>query len=275
MTRLWTLVALLLLGLASGPAAAQPTALVAQLERLSAGGSGEADYHLGMIHHLGLEGVARDERRALELFRRSAARGDPLGAYKLGCFYDGQGGDLVAVDRAEALRHKLVAAEAGYDLAQQDVAAHYGQSGDLVAAARWLEASARQGNGRALMSLAMVHRREGPSPNSVRAALYRHLLRARISESLTEEPLPEPAPGAPPMTAELLLAEFDRMLPPEANPDEQRQADALAAAWQVQVSPLTEKAGLGLDAARQLVAAAASTSSPSSPTQGRRNPATR
>ena len=95
----------------SAPAAAVPSELQTRLESLAQRGSAEASYHLGMIYHLGLEGEARDYRRALGHFRRAAEGGDPLGAYKLGCYYAGQGDGVIPADAEQALRYKLVAAE--------------------------------------------------------------------------------------------------------------------------------------------------------------------
>jgi len=65
----------------ASPANAEPTALQTRLETLSSNGSGEAAYHLGMVYHMGLEGTAKDPKKAFELFKLSAERGDPFGAY--------------------------------------------------------------------------------------------------------------------------------------------------------------------------------------------------
>jgi TPR repeat protein len=86
--------------------------LIPALERLAAQDNAEAIYHLGMAYQTGA-GVSEKPAKALEAFRRAAALGDVLASYKLGCFYDGQGGNLVQGDPEIALRHKLVAAEAG------------------------------------------------------------------------------------------------------------------------------------------------------------------
>ena len=98
--------------------------LASKLTAMSAAGSGEAAYHLGMLYHLGMDGVPKDTRKAFELFKLATERGDPLGAYQYGCYFDGQGEGVVKVDPALALKYKLVAAEAGYALAQEDVAKH-------------------------------------------------------------------------------------------------------------------------------------------------------
>lgn len=137
--------------------------LDSRLTQLSDAGSAEAAYHLGMIHHLGLAGIPKRPEKAFSFFKLAADRGDPLGAYKLGCFYDGQGEGVVETDRKLALKYKLLAAEAGYALAQQDVARHLMDRGDVDGALRWLEAAAAQGDMGALMGLAGLYSDEMPA----------------------------------------------------------------------------------------------------------------
>ena len=84
-------------------------------------GDAEAQYHVGMMHNNGI-GTQQDPKQAFEWFQKATASNDPLGAYKLGCYYDGQGAGIVPSDSNEALKYKLVAARAGYALAQHDVA---------------------------------------------------------------------------------------------------------------------------------------------------------
>lgn len=150
----WIAAAILLVMPACGNA--QQVELIPSLQKLADDGNAEAIYHLGMAHHVGA-GVPKDPVKALEAFRKAAALGDPLAAYKLGCYYDGQGGGLVADDLGQALKHKLAAAEAGYALAQQDVGILYLRSDDAPAGLAWLEKAADQGWAGALMVLASVH----------------------------------------------------------------------------------------------------------------------
>ena len=83
----------------------------------------------------------------------SAASNDPLGAYKLGCYYDGQGAGIVASDSDEALKYKLVSAKAGYALAQHDVAILYARRGNSEEALKWWKMAGDQGFPDALFSL--------------------------------------------------------------------------------------------------------------------------
>lgn len=240
----FTLLAPLALLLAA-PAAAQATVdLTPRLEALAQAGSGEAAYHLGMIHHLGLEGAARDPRRALEYFRLAAEQGDPLGAYKVGCFYAGQGEGVVEDDAELALRHKLVAAEAGYALAQQDVAKIYWAGGDHAAAMRWFDSAARQGDLTALASLAAIHGGDVEAPAVERDpalayAFFTLFVReiAEVSEAV------DVAQGADMMRKKL-----------DIRPDEVARGDAIIAEWRAEPTALTRKAAAGLDAAKALVA---------------------
>lgn len=158
---------------------AQDTTLIPALEVLAQSGNAEAMYHLGMAYQTG-SGVPENHAKALDSFRASAKLGDPLGSYKLGCYYNGQGAGLVASDPALALRYKLVAAKAGYALAQQDVGVLYAQSGDAPAGLAWLERSAAQGWSGGLMALASVYNgASGVKPDAAKTAAYFRLFLSR------------------------------------------------------------------------------------------------
>ncbi|WP_428027847.1 tetratricopeptide repeat protein [Altererythrobacter sp.] len=153
--------------------------LIAALEQLSTEGNAEATYHLGMAYHTG-SGTSVDRVKALAMFREAAEAGNPLASYKLGCYYDGQGGGLVEDDLALALEYKLVAAEAGYALAQQDVAALFAQSGQMDKAVAWLERAVGQGWPQALATYASIHNgAEGIAPDPVKTDAYFRLFLQR------------------------------------------------------------------------------------------------
>lgn len=221
--------------LGSGCAQAQSSPdLVPALQRLAAARNAEAIYYLGMSYHLGL-GVAKDPAKALDLFRKGAALGDPLAAYKLGCYYDGQGGDLVVADAAMALTHKLVAARAGYALAQQDVAAHYAGQGDIKTSLEWLERAAAQGWPDSHYSYALLHRGYAGMPlDRVKSVAYLRLYLARRDDPQARAALEEDEP--------------------KLSPAERAAASAIVAAYRPAPSPLTRKALSGLRAAEALVA---------------------
>jgi TPR repeat protein len=89
-----------------GPAAAAPL-----LERAAAEGSAAAMYRLGAMYVRG-DGVARDERRGLDLVRAAAERGEPAAMLALAsAFRHGEG---VAADERLARFWLVRAAETGY-----------------------------------------------------------------------------------------------------------------------------------------------------------------
>jgi len=213
---------------------AQSEPLVPALEKLAAQNNAEAIYHLGMIAHVGA-GAPKDPARALEIFRRAAALGDPLAAYKLGCYYNGQGEGLVARDDDLALKYKLVAAKAGYALAQLDVGGLYARRGELMAAEAWLAKAAAQGWPDALMANAAIGN-GGPGLPRDQArivAWFRlYLNRGGVQQGQRE----------------WLAAQEAKM-----TPEERDRADAIVRSYRPAPTPLTIKALSGQRAAQALV----------------------
>ena len=103
-------------------------------------------------------GTAKNPSLALQWFEKSAKARDPLAAYKAGCYYSGQFKDTVAVDSEKSLQYKLVAAEAGYSLAQHDVANVYAQRNQFSNAIKWWEAAAKQGYPMSLYNLSVTYK---------------------------------------------------------------------------------------------------------------------
>jgi TPR repeat protein len=231
--------------LACAPVAAhaqQPQAIVAKLRTLASAGSpairGEAHYHLGMAYHLGL-GVAQDAKKALAEFRAAADLGDPLGAYKIGCYYDGQGEGLVEADAAQALRWKLVAAQAGYALAQQDVAAIYARAGDTKTADEWIARAALQGWPEAMAAHASLNNgRNGLPRDDVIVAAWFNLFLNR-AQRVTDEQRE---------TLKQLIADL--------SPEQRAKAEAIVGGFKPAPSPLTIKGLAGFASAEKLVSAA-------------------
>lgn len=170
--------------LAGVPVSAQDRQ-VEQLEGLAEQGNAKAKYHLGMMYLTGTS-VEQDRERAVGYFRASAELGEPLASYKLGCFYDGQY-ELFEVDYDLALQHKLVAAEAGYALAQQDVAGLYYRRGDVDRALEWLERAVAQGTTGALSTYASIHNgAPGTAKDPAKTAAYFKLFLQRTDASATQ-----------------------------------------------------------------------------------------
>jgi TPR repeat protein len=225
--------------LASAPSAAAGQQLTQKLTALSVAGSGEASYYLGMLYHLGMDGLPKDTRKAFELFKQSAERGDPLGAYKYGCYFDGQSEGAVESDPKLALRYKLVAAEAGYALAQEDVAAHLFEAGDKAGSVRWLERAAAQGLPSALMAMGGLYAGMAPpaAPSVARdpGRGYAYLL-------VAARDVPEMRAAIEPELAKLA-------------PAERKRAKELEASWQPKPTALTLRAFEGFGPAEKLAAA--------------------
>ncbi len=166
---------------------ASPSGLVPALEKLAAEDNAEAMYHLGMAYHTA-SGVSRDYAKALKYFRAATRLGNPLGAYKVGCYYSGQGDGQVEDDIVTALKYKLIAAEAGYALAQQDVAKIYFGQRDFNTALMWLEKAVAQGWAGALMTYASIHNgAPGIRRAPVTTAAYFRLFVIRTEASKTQE----------------------------------------------------------------------------------------
>jgi len=227
-----TLVAVALaLTIAGVPAQAATNQLEQRLSQLSERGSGEAAYHLGMLYHMGLAGVEKDPRRAFALFKLAADRGDPLGAYKVGCYYDGQGEGVVESNPTLALRYKLIAAEAGYALAQQDVAIHFLNESNDAGAIRWLEAAAAQGSRTPLLILGLLYRGIEPQDAVVLPKVPKDVVKGWAYLLLSARDVPE-------MTR-AYEAELAK-LPAE----QQRLVRAFVATWKDKPSRLTEQDGI-------------------------------
>ncbi|HVM38023.1 MAG TPA: hypothetical protein VM265_06525 [Sphingomicrobium sp.] len=215
---------------------AQPAAnLIPSLERLAASDNAEAIYYLGMAFQTG-SGLPKSPAKAFEAFRRAAALGDVLASYKLGCFYSGQEGDLVEKNPELALRYKLVAAEAGYALAQQDVAALYAAEGEIPIALAWLEKAAAQGWSDALGTYASVHNgAHGVAPDPVKTAAYFRLFLDRGESSPKQRQW---------------LKEFERGL----SAGERQRADEIVRSFRPAPTALTLRALSGERAAMKLIA---------------------
>ena len=140
----------------SMPANANDADTLTAMVALANKGDAEAQYHVGMMYNNGI-GTSQDPRQAFTWFEKSAASNDPLGAYKLGCYYAGQFAGVVPSDPDEALKYKLVAAKAGYALAQHDVAILYDRRGNPEEALKWWKMAGDQGFPDALFSLSRVY----------------------------------------------------------------------------------------------------------------------
>lgn len=141
-----------LFGLMVTGAHADDEELFKQMLLLAQHGDAEAQYHVGMFYNNGI-GTSKNIPHAFEWFQKSSSSNNPLGAYKVGCYYSGQGRGYIDVDHAKALEYKMVAAKAGYALAQYDVASLFLYNGNIDEAIKWWRMAGDQGHFDSLYTL--------------------------------------------------------------------------------------------------------------------------
>jgi TPR repeat protein len=221
----------------------QDLALTQSLQALASQGNAEAEYHLGMHYNNGI-GVAKSPAQAYQRFEKAAAMGDPLAAYKLGCYAAGQFPEVMPVpNKARALEQKLIAAEAGYVLAQLDVSSMYLQGANYAEGLPWLQRAADQGEAKALYNLSVGHLK-GWWPSADKSLAYAYFKLAKLV-----------ADGSINPRAQTSLAEMEKQL----TADDLARANDFVAAWKPKPSALTLKARSGAAAAKALVKVAAAT----------------
>ena len=183
-----------------------------------------------MMYNNGI-GTQRDPKQAFEWFQKSTASNDPLGAYKLGCYYDGQGAGIVAANSNEALKYKLIAAKAGYALAQHDVAILYDRQGNFEEAVKWWKMAGDQGYPDALFSLSGSYFQGKGAPKDLSLA-YAYFKLSKL---------------APPKNVNEMAAILSK--------PELEKAEKLVSEWKPQPTALTLKAKRGVKAAEELLKA--------------------
>lgn len=209
--------------------------LIDALTNKAESGVVEAQYHLGMLYNNGL-GVDKSPRKAFELFVQAAADGDSLAHYKVGCYYAGQFGTFEGFtpNDEKVLSHKLKAAEAGYSLAQYDVAAIYYRQGNKQKALEWSQRAAQQGYPGALMSLMALYQ-EPDSDIASETLAYQTILKI-------ETLVPDNA----------RIKQMRTSLESALEPHDAEQSKKLVADWQPETTALTEKATQGLNRAKEV-----------------------
>jgi len=212
----------------SMPASANDADTFNAMVALANKGDAEAQYHVGMMYNNGI-GTQQDRRQAFEWFQKSAASNDPLGAYKLGCYYDGQGAGVVESNVDQALKYKLVAAEAGYSLAQHDVGNLYDRRGNSEEALKWWKKAGDQGYPGALFGLSRLHFIGKGTPRDPSLA-YAYFKLSNMA----------PAKHVNEMAATLSEQEL-------------RSAEKLMSEWKPRTTALTLKAKGGIRAAEEYV----------------------
>lgn len=218
------------------PAAADDTATFNAMMTLAGKGDAEAQYHVGMMYNNGI-GTKQDTKQAFEWFQKSAAAGDPLGAYKLGCYYDGQGAGVVEQNVEEALKYKLIAANEGYSLAQFDSAVLLAQKGDFENAVKLLRLAADQGYERALYGLWQSYAEGKGVPKDLPLAFANFKLALIASNAELDDKAKRVLDG---LSAQMSDAEIAK-------------AQKLVENWKPKASALTLKAQNGISEAEEYV----------------------
>jgi uncharacterized protein len=205
------------------------------LAKLARQGNAEAQYHLGMMFNNGI-GTSQDPKQAFEWFEKAARSGDPLGSYKVGCYFDGQFKGDVPVDPDKALHHKLVAAQAGYVLAQHDVGVAFLERNEFERAVKWWEAAARQGYPVALQNLSFAYKEGKMVPaDNVRAYAY-----FKIGQLLAVGHMrPEAQSALDKVKTAMSALEVER-------------AEQMVSSWKSEPTLLTRRASAGLEEAKRL-----------------------
>lgn len=208
-------------------------AMFKQLTALASTGNADVKYNLGMFHNNGI-GTQRDNKAAFRYFSEAAEAGNLLASYKVGCYYAGQVKDVVPLNETSALHYKLRAAEAGYDLAQHDVAMHFGKKRDLANALMWWERASRQAYMPSTAYLANYFSR-AESRDKVKGFALMVLLKEQMSNIPKE------------LSDRLAAAQA------ELSEDEKLQAERIRASWLTGLTPLSTAARVGVAAVPALI----------------------
>jgi hypothetical protein len=205
-----------------------PEDLFKRLSVLASTGNADIQYNLGMFYNNGI-GTAQDNQTAFQLFLKATQGGNELAAYKVGCYYAGQFSGVVVPDADKALELKLRAAEAGYDLAQTDVALDFIRKGDNAQAMKWFERASHQNNKSATALLAQYFASDD-SPDKTKGLGLMLALKDRM-------------PNMPDEALARITALESRL-----SAAEKTAAERIRSTWFEGPSPLTRKAREGISA---------------------------
>lgn len=210
--------------------------LYAKLTELARQGNVEAQYHVGMLLNNGI-GVSKDPKQAYEWFEKSSRSGDALASYKVGCYLAGQFGNVVPLNVAMAFDYKLKAAEAGYSLAQHDVAISYLRKSEFEKAVQWSKAAAAQGYPMSLYNLSVIYK-DGKGVPADKTLAYGYFKLAKLI-----------AEGKINPNAQDALEDLKKSM----SENEIERAEQFVAQWKAEPTPLTLRAQEGLKSTQRLV----------------------
>lgn len=156
-------------------AVSQPEAEELDSSKILAGllfGNPEICFKVGLAHYQGIGvergGAPKDDIKAMELFKKAAAKGHLEATYMIGVLYDlGQGvpakvANNKVLRKEEALKYYKQAAEGGHSEAQATLGARLingkGAPADMPGGISWLRAAAKQNNQMAQASLLALNK---------------------------------------------------------------------------------------------------------------------
>lgn len=213
--------------------------LYERLAELARKGNVEAQYHVGMLLNNGI-GVSKDPKQAYEWFEKSSRSGDALASYKVGCYLAGQFGNVVPLNAAMAFDYKLKSAEAGYSLAQHDIAVSYLRNNEFEKAFQWTKAAAAQGYPMSLYNLS-VSFKDGQGTPADKILSYGYFKLAKLV-----------AEGKINPKAQAALEDLKKSM----SENEIERAEQFVMQWKAEPTPLTLRAKEGLKSAQRLAGGA-------------------
>lgn len=219
---------------------ASDSKLLSELITMAEHGNPTAQYNVGMMFNNGI-GTEKDHRKAFEWFQRASDSGDALGSYKVGCYFGGQFKDVVPVDINKELHYKLIAATAGYSLAQYDLGIIYCKKDQFKEGIHWWELAAHQGYPMAFYNLSVIYN-DGKVWSKDKVFAYAYFKLAKLS-----------AEGRVNPNAQKALDEGKSTM----SSAEVEKAEQIVSSWEVKPTALTLRAAEGIEEAKKLVSSGA------------------
>lgn len=213
---------------------ASDQALFKSLTKLANDGNARAQYNVGMMLNNGM-GTKQNLQKAFYWFSKAAEAGDVLAAYKVGCFYGGQFANF-KIDIDKSLQNKLIAANAGYSLAQHDVGVLYFGQGQFDKALSFWQQAADQGYPQALYNLSVANH-EGKLVAKDATLAYAYFKLAKLKSE-----------GALSSNAQSALDALKSTM----SAADAEKAEQFVSTWQAKPSLITLRAEAGIAEARDL-----------------------
>ena len=210
--------------------------LLGEIIKLAENGNSAAQYNAGMMFNNGI-GTEKDPRKAFGWFQKASDAGDALGSYKVGCYFSGQFKDVVPTDVTKELHYKLIAATAGYSLAQYDLGIIYCKRDQFKEGIYWWELAAHQGYPMALYNLSVIYN-DGKVWPKDKVLSYAYFKLAKLRGDGRVNP-----------NAQKALDEVKSTM----SSAEVEKAEQIVSSWEVKPTAITLRASEGIAEAKKLV----------------------